>query len=136
MYSVRIESILESGENIVNRFAGSLNDKKGTWFVTNRRLIHLPSPVVKTGWKKTIIGGILFGGIGGTLGTKVETPESFKDYRLDNLISLEVMEGNTLKAIFQLPGFSDKETVLIEAKWPHDFKSEVEEAKEHLEEEY
>jgi hypothetical protein len=136
---LRIESILESGEHVVKRFSGSVKEekthKKGTWFITSRRLIYLPSPEVEIDLKKTIVGGALFGGIGGTLGTKVDMPESFKDYRLDNLISIDVEQGNTLKAVFQISGLDDTRAILLEVKKPNNFKSQVEEAKRLFEEE-
>jgi len=135
-----IKSILRNGEHVVKRFSGSLSEegtcKKGTLFITNRRLIHIPSPEVKIDWKKTIVGGALFGGIGGTLGTKVVYPESFEDYHLSTLIGIEAVAGhrNTLKAVFQRG--ENTRTILIEVEKPLDFKSEVEKAKKHLEEEY
>jgi hypothetical protein len=133
---LRIESILESGEHVIKRFSGTLNGAKGTWFVTNLRLVHLPAPVVKMDLKKTIIGGALFGGIGGTLGTKVEMPESFEDYQLNDLISIDV-ETHACKAVFRTPPPSDKRVTLyiMNVKKPHDFRSEVINAKNKLEEE-
>jgi len=136
---LKIESILESGEHIVKRYPGSVKEekthRKGTWFITNRRLIYLPSPEVKTDLKKTIIGGALFGGIGGTLGTKVDMPKSFKTYRLDNLISIDAEQGNTLKAVFQISGSDHTQTILLEVTKPTNFKNEVEKAAKHRQEE-
>lgn len=62
-------------------------------------------------------------------------PESFKDYRLDNLISIDVEQGNMLKAAFQISGLDDTRTILLEVKKPTNFISEVEKAKKRLEEE-
>lgn len=151
MCSLRIESILKNGENIVRRFTGSLNEngthKKGMWYLTNRRLIHRTFPEVKTrpkvkiDLKKTVIGGVLFGGIGGAwLGTKVDFPETsetiiYEDYRLSNLTSIDVIADkvNTLKAVFQKG--KHLRTIEIEVRGSFYFKTEVEKAKRHLEEE-
>lgn len=137
---MRIRSILDGDEKVIEDFYGSLKERgtcrEGTWFITNRRLIFLSGPGVKTDWKKVAVGGVLFGGIGGTIGTEVNTPESFEDYRLDKLISIGFLDeqSGVLKAVFRTRGHN-KKTILIEVEWPRDFKSEVENVKKRLEKE-
>ena len=137
---LRIRSILDGDEKVIEDFHGSLKEggtyREGTWSITDRRLIHLSGPEVKTDWKKVALGGALFGGIGGTIGTEVNTPESFEDYHLDNLISIGFLDeqSGVLKAVFRTRGHN-KRTILIEVDWPRDFKSEVEKVTKRLEKE-
>lgn len=91
---------------------------------------------MKRSWKKTIVGGVLFGGIGAaTLGTKVEKPSAwFEDYKLDRLLSIEIERTSVVRAVFSKPASTESRIVLAEVDSADDFVRRVRSQKRTLEE--
>jgi hypothetical protein len=139
---LRIESILEEGEHVIAHFSGGYHEgtktREGVWYITNRRLVHtVPGGDVKRSRKKTIIGGVLFGGVGSaTLGTKVEKPSAwFEDFKLNRLLSIEIERTNVIKMVFSKHASSESREVFTQVDSADDFIRQVKNQKKALEEE-
>ncbi len=108
---------------------------EGTWYITNRRLIHWNNVSSGSGinWKKTIVRGALFGGLGGATGVETTEPGIF-DVRLEKLVSIDSVTGqpNVLKAVFRNDGNTG--TFLIEVAEASQFKNEADNARRRFEE--